>query len=118
MEDDYEVGSLVADMFWQLGSEVIRASSARAALGALADSRPIDLVFSDVMMPGGMNGVELVREVHLQRPELPILLASGFADAGKLAAAQDGVPILSKPCALNELARAVAEVSSCGTGVP
>lgn len=117
MEDDYEVGSLVADMFWQPGSEVIRASSAGAALGALADSRPIDLVFSDVMMPGGMNGVELVREVRLQRPELPILLASGFAGAGKLAAEQDGVSILSKPCALNELARAVAEVSFCGTGV-
>ena len=67
-------------------------------------------------MPGGMSGVELAREVRLRHPELPTLLASGFAGAGKLAAEQDGVPILSKPCALNELAQAVAEVSSCGTG--
>lgn len=97
VEDDYEVGSLVSDMFWQLGFEAIGSSSAGAALWAFANSRPIDLVFLDVMMSGGMNGVELAHEIRLRGTELPIPETSGFAGAGNLAAEQDGVRILSKP---------------------
>lgn len=55
------------------------------------------------------------REVRLGCLELPILLTGGLAGAGTPAAAQDGVRILSNPYALNELAQAVAEVSSVGT---
>jgi CheY-like chemotaxis protein len=46
-------------MLHQLGYEVTRAASAAAALGALANGRQVDVVFSDIMMPGGMNGVDL-----------------------------------------------------------
>ncbi|MET0677398.1 MAG: ATP-binding protein, partial [Bradyrhizobium sp.] len=59
VEDDDEVAALVSEMLAQLGYEVTRAASAAAALGALADGRSVDLIFSDIMMPGGMNGVEL-----------------------------------------------------------
>ncbi len=58
VEDDDEVATLVGEMLGQLGYEVTRAASAAAALGALADGRSVDLIFSDIMMPGGMNGVE------------------------------------------------------------
>ena len=68
VEDDDEVAALVGEMLDQLGYEVMRAASAAAALGALANGRRVDVVFSDIMMPGGMNGVELAREIRRRRP--------------------------------------------------
>ncbi|UFZ07294.1 response regulator [Bradyrhizobium ontarionense] len=104
VEDDDEVAALVSEMLRQLGYEVTRASSAAAALGALADGRSVDLVFSDVMMPGGMNGVELAREIQKRRGDMPILLTSGYSGAAVHAAKEAGVRILSKPYRIDELA--------------
>jgi len=55
-EDDDEVAALAAEMLKSIGFGVTRVASASAALGALANERPVSLVFSDIMMPGGMNG--------------------------------------------------------------
>ena len=107
VEDDDEVAALVGEMLDQLGYEVIRAASATAALGALANGRAIDILFSDVMMPGGMNGVELAREAHSRRPDLPILLTSGYSEAAQSDAAARGVRILPKPYRIDELAAAL-----------
>jgi signal transduction histidine kinase/CheY-like chemotaxis protein len=107
VEDDEDVAALVIEMIRQLGFETTRVSSAQAALGALADGRPIDLMFSDVMMPGGMNGLDLAREARRRRPYLPILLTSGYADAAILEAEAQGVPLLPKPYQLQTLATAV-----------
>jgi len=65
-------------MLDQLGYEAIRAATAKAALGALATGRKVDIVCSDVMMPGDLNGVELAREVRTRRGDLPVLLTSGY----------------------------------------
>ena len=73
VEDDNEVAATVAEMLKQLGYEVKRTASAEEALGSLKDSGKIDVVFSDVMMPGGMNGVGLARELRARRQDLPIL---------------------------------------------
>jgi hypothetical protein len=73
VEDDDEVAALVAEMLHELGFEVVRAATAAAALGALANGRSVDVVFSDIMMPGGMNGVELAKEIRLRRKDLPHL---------------------------------------------
>jgi signal transduction histidine kinase/CheY-like chemotaxis protein len=107
VEDDEDVAALVIEMIRQLGFETTRVSSAQAALGALADGRPIDLMFSDVMMPGGMNGLDLAREARRRRPGLPILLTSGFAEAAIREAEAQGVPLLPKPYQLQTLANAV-----------
>jgi signal transduction histidine kinase/CheY-like chemotaxis protein len=107
VEDDDEVAALVTDMLEELGYEVTRTASAAAALGALSNGRAIDLVFSDIMMPGGMNGVELAREVRHRRRGLPILLTSGHAEAARASASAEGVRILAKPYRLDELAMAV-----------
>ena len=107
VEDDEDVAALVIEMIRQLGFETTRVSSAQAALGALADGRPVDLIFSDVMMPGGMNGLELAREARRRRPDLPILLTSGFAEAAAKEAENQGVPLLPKPYRLQTLAMAV-----------
>ena len=115
VEDDDEVAALVTEMLAQLGYEVVRTSSATAALGALADDRDVDLVFSDVMMPGGMSGVDLAKEVRVRRPRLPILLTSGYSEAAVTAANEIGVNVLPKPYRLDELAAALATVR---TGEP
>ena len=107
VEDDDEVAKLTSEMLYQLGFEVIRTASAAAALGALADGRSVDLVLSDIMMPGGMNGVELAREIKKRRRGLPVLLVSGYAEAARSEAEALGVRILPKPYCMNELSAAL-----------
>ena len=99
--------TIVIEMLEQLGYAVTRTASASAALGALANDRAIDLVFSDVMMPGGMNGVDLAREIHRRRRDLPILLTTGHMEAARDSAVSEGVQILPKPYRLDELAAAL-----------
>lgn len=112
VEDDNEVAALVSEMLGQLGYDVTRASSAAAALGALADGRPIDVIFSDIMMPGGMNGVDLAREIRKRRSDIPILLTSGYAEASVQEAEAAGIAILAKPYHIDELAVALSAAKS------
>jgi PAS domain S-box-containing protein len=107
VEDEDEVAALVTEMLQQLGFLVTRTASAEAALGALANGRIVDLMFSDVMMPGTMNGVDLAREVRRRRPELPILLTSGYAEAAVQDAEVEGIGLLRKPYDLDSLNQAV-----------
>jgi signal transduction histidine kinase/ActR/RegA family two-component response regulator len=107
VEDDNEVAKLVSEMLDELGFGVVRVASAAAALGALANGRPIDVVFSDVMMPGEMNGVELAREIRARRGQVPILLTSGYAEGARLDADAEGISILPKPYRLDELSAAL-----------
>jgi signal transduction histidine kinase/CheY-like chemotaxis protein len=108
VEDDDEVAALVSEMLGQLGYEVTHAASGAAALGALADGRAVDLVFSDVMMPGGMNGVELAREIKRRRSDIPVLLTSGYSEAAVHDAELAGLQILPKPYHIDELAAALS----------
>ncbi|VWX57654.1 PAS/PAC sensor hybrid histidine kinase [Burkholderiales bacterium 8X] len=110
VEDDDEVAALTCDMIEQLGYTPTRVASADAALGALANGRAIDLVFSDVMMPGSMNGVDLAIEIRRRRPGLPVLLTSGYSEAVRRTAEERGLPLLPKPYQLDQLARALAAV--------
>lgn len=112
VEDDDEVAALVGEMLGQLGYEVTRAASAAAALGALADGRSVDLIFSDIMMPGGMNGVELAREIKKRRSDIPVLLTSGYAEASVHEAQTAGIQILAKPFHIDELAAALSAAKS------
>jgi PAS domain S-box-containing protein len=110
VEDDNEVAAVTGEMLEHLGWRVNRVASAEAALVALTHSREIDLMLSDVMMPGGLNGVELAREVRRRRPHLPIILASGYSEGVRREAERAGVPLLPKPFNLDTLA-AVIEVT-------
>jgi signal transduction histidine kinase/ActR/RegA family two-component response regulator len=114
VEDEDEVAALVAEMLDELGFQVVRAATAAAALGALANGRSVDLVFSDIMMPGGMNGVELAKEIQLRRSDLPILLTSGYSEATKQAAEAQGIKILRKPYQLAELEKAIRQAIAGG----
>ena len=103
VEDNDEVAVLVTEMLRELGYRVTRAASAQGALGALADGREIDLVLSDIMMPGTMNGMELAREVRRRRPGASILLTTGYAGAAAQEAEVGGIDILCKPYAIEAL---------------
>jgi CheY-like chemotaxis protein len=103
VEDDDEVASLVTEMLAELGYRVTRAASAQGALGALADDRAVDLVFSDVLMPGAMNGMDLAREIRRRRPHMPILLTSGYSGAVFKEAAYENINVLRKPYEIRAL---------------
>jgi PAS domain S-box-containing protein len=110
VEDDDEVASLVSDMLRELGYDVTRAVDADAALAALADAGPIDILFSDIMMPGQMSGLDLAREAQRRRAGLPVLLTSGYADAAMRAASREGIRVLRKPYDVQTLASSLVEV--------
>lgn len=112
VEDDDEVAALVSEMLGQLGYDVTRAASGAAALGALADGRSVDLIFSDIMMPGGMNGIELAREIRRRRSDIPVLLTSGYSEAAVNDAEAAGIQILAKPYQIEELAAALNAAKS------
>lgn len=106
VEDDAEVGAMTEELLHQLGHSTTRVVTAEAALGALADGRQIDLLLTDVVIPGGRDGLELALETLRRRPGLPVLLASGFAGAPDRVAAS-GLPLLRKPYSLDDLRRAI-----------
>jgi PAS domain S-box-containing protein len=106
VEDDREVAALAREMLGELGFSVIHVSTSVAALGALANARAIEAVFSDIMMPGGINGLDLAREIRKRHPRLPIVLATGYAESA--ASLKDGeFRVLLKPYTLEALADAL-----------
>ena len=110
VEDDVEVAALAREMLATLGFSVIHAANPAAALAKLADARALEAVFSDIMMPGGISGLQLAREIRERRPALPIVLATGYAEAG--AGIRDGeFRVLLKPYTLEALADALGAAS-------
>jgi len=104
VEDDDEVAALTADMLVQLGYRVTSADSAAEALEVLAHGKDIDAVLSDIMMPGGMSGVQLAHAVKERRPGLPVILTTGYPGADARRAEDAGIPLMPKPYRLDDLA--------------
>ncbi len=98
VEDNDDVRELAESMLEMAGYEVLSAPSGERALGLLESGEQADLLFTDVIMPGGMNGLELIERVHAKRPGLPVLVTTGYMDElpgrGKPSGALD---VLSKP---------------------
>jgi signal transduction histidine kinase/CheY-like chemotaxis protein len=106
VEDDKEVSALTREMLSTLGFSVTHVTSAEAALGALANARATDWVLSDIMMPGGVSGLELAREIRKRFPDMPIILTTGYVEAA--ARMEDGeFPLLPKPYSVEALAEAL-----------
>jgi PAS domain S-box-containing protein len=109
VEDDVEVGDLIAAMIDELGHMVSRAANADEALVIARADPTLGLVITDVIMPGGKSGVDLAVTLSQERPELPILLSSGYTGQELVRAHDTPWPLLSKPYALDALARAMAD---------
>jgi PAS domain S-box-containing protein len=108
-EDDPFVRSYAVASLEGLGYEVITASDSREAVTKLADGADPDILFTDIVMPGGINGWELAQEARKLRPGLKVLLTSGYAldtlvASGRLSA---DTPILHKPYRRADLAHAM-----------
>jgi two-component system, NtrC family, sensor kinase len=90
----------------ELGYDVVHAAEVAAAREALARAS-IDVVLTDIVMPGDANGLDLAREVR-QRQSLPVVLATGYSDQAQ-AAANEGFSILRKPYSMSGLNDALRE---------
>jgi PAS domain S-box-containing protein len=106
VEDNPEVKSVATAMLEQLNYRIIAVDSADGAFTVLRSGQPVDLVFTDVMLPGDLDGVALAQAIRSRHPSLPILLTSGYA---KALGAQHGLPILRKPYQLATLSQAVRD---------
>jgi nitrogen-specific signal transduction histidine kinase len=107
VEDDTLVAELAAGMLSELGFECTVAHSAREALERLTTGEKPKLIFSDIIMPGGISGIELARKVRDRFPELPILLTTGYSEQ---VAGSHGFPVLQKPYEMETLASALGNV--------
>ncbi len=107
VEDNPEVANASAGLLEELGYAVRWASDVDMALSEIA-AHGIDLVLSDIVMPGKMDGLALARVLKQKHPGLPILLASGYSEAARNAAAE--FPILRKPYQIHELNEALSRL--------
>jgi PAS domain S-box-containing protein len=112
VEDNAEVAAVTASLVEQLGYQTLHAENAAEALNRLQRGDKIDLVFSDVVMPGGMNGMALAQAIASRYPQLPLLLTSGYSDVVQTAESQ--FPILRKPFQLPALDKAIREALERG----
>jgi CheY-like chemotaxis protein len=107
VEDDALLAELAAGMLAELGFEATVVHSAKEALEQLGGGERPRLIFSDVVMPGGISGIELARKVRDRFPELPILLTTGYSEeVGK----SHGFPVLQKPYEMDALASALSKL--------
>jgi signal transduction histidine kinase len=112
VEDDEGVRQTVVDTLSDLGYRVLRARDAQAALTVIESGAAIDLVFTDVVMPGPLRSTELAKKARERLPEVAILFTSGYTDnaivhGGRL---DEGTHLLSKPYTREALARKLRQV--------
>lgn len=116
VEDDEALGDVTAALLMAHGAKVLRAHDVGTALRVLDSGAQPDIVLSDVVMPGPLDGVALARQLREQRPGLPVVLISGFSNT----AIADGEFVqLRKPCAPAELLAALqAALAAARAGGP
>jgi CheY-like chemotaxis protein len=112
VEDDEDVRATVVEMLLQLGYRVLKARDAQSALAIVESGVHVDLLFSDVVMPGALRSPELARKVRERLPGVAVLFTSGYTDnaivhSGRL---DPGIELLSKPYTLEAMARKIRRV--------
>jgi CheY-like chemotaxis protein len=110
VEDDEALNELVGEMLVDLGIDVARAGSAAEGLSLFA-AGTFDLVVSDMVMPGKLDGLGLARRLRSERADLPVLLMTGYSNAADAALA-DGFRVLRKPFSSAELAAALGQAAA------
>lgn len=112
VEDDAEVGETVVATLGELGYQVLKAGNAQSALDILKSGAQIDLLFTDVVMPGPLRGPELAREAKRIAPEIVVLFTSGYTQnaierGGRL---DPDIHLLSKPYRREQLAQTLRQL--------
>jgi CheY-like chemotaxis protein len=109
-EDEVVVRGVVAEHLRTGGFNVIEASNAAEAVDVLQSSEPVDLVFTDIAMPGIMNGVMLARWIYLHRPDVRVVLASGSPESAR---ALPNEHLFLKPYDLREVEAFIRDALDC-----
>lgn len=107
VDDDNLVLTNTLAMLEDLGHTGVAASSGREALNVLANTNAIDLVITDQVMPH-MTGIQLAKAIRNERPDLPVLLTTGYAEIER--GTIINLPSLSKPFTESELAKEIARI--------
>jgi PAS domain S-box-containing protein len=113
VEDDHEVAALTRELLTSLGFSVNHVASPDAALRIVNHSHEIDIVVTDLMMPGPVNGLQLAQEIRKCQPGLPILLTTGSVST-PAGMESDEFPLLLKPYSADSLARALEGAFATG----
>ncbi|MBX3668815.1 MAG: PAS-domain containing protein [Rhodocyclaceae bacterium] len=111
VEDNAEVRRIARLLLTELGHPVLEAENGEEAAAMIDDIEDIAVVLTDVVMPGGLDGIALARHAASARPGLPVLLMSGYAESAVRAGDTGGIPLLPKPFTRDELAAALAKVA-------
>lgn len=106
VEDNLDVADVAKANLADLGFSVIHSQTASEALAWLSHDDAFDLVFSDIVMPGDLDGIELARALRRTHPNLPVLLTTGYSDATS-AASKEGFAIVHKPFRQEQLVSAL-----------
>ena len=109
VEDDPQVLAVTVAVLTELGYEVVTAPNAQIAMERLETGEPVDLLFSDVVMPGGCNGVELAKRAREMRPDLKVLLSSGYVGEA-VSRAAESFELIDKPYERATLAQRLAQM--------
>ena len=111
VEDNPDVKTVATTLLEQLNYHTVAVDNAKSALDFLAAGKSVDMVFSDVMLPGDLDGLGLAKTIGKRYPQIPVLLTSGYA---KALSGQHGMPILRKPYQISALAEAVRSTLEAG----
>jgi PAS domain S-box-containing protein len=113
VEDSPDVRALAATLLRGIGYQVREAGDGPSALAALENGAPIDVIFADIVMPGGMTGVDLAREARRRRPGIKVLFTTGYGREKVSEAdvdAEPGTALINKPYRKADLARLMRQV--------
>jgi PAS domain S-box-containing protein len=114
VDDEASVRMLVREALEELGYTVLEAGAGSSGLQIIGSSRQLDLLVTDVGLPGGMNGRQLADAALLQRPDLKVLFITGYADSAIIGdnRLRSGMHILTKPFSIETLAQKVSDIIS------
>jgi signal transduction histidine kinase len=118
VEDEPAVAGMVLDMLMRLGHRGTCVTTVASALAALGSGESVDLVLSDVLLPGGGSGLDLAREVRQRRLGVPVVLTSGYGGSMTQRLSTMNLPFLRKPYQMDALRQAIdAAMQSAGRQV-
>lgn len=112
VDDEPTVRMLVGDTLGELGYQAIEAADAASGLKVLQSDVQIDLLITDVGLPGGMDGKQLADAARVKRPDLKVLFITGYAENAAIANGrlEPGMHVLSKPFPMEKLASRIRSI--------
>ena len=122
VEDEPGVRDVAVQMLEFAGFDVIEAVDAASGLQRFKENPQIDLVFTDVIMPGGTSGIEMSKEMLVQNPHTLILLATGYSDKAQAlidkAARSNNIAVVAKPYDINKIPELISAMISNASTEP